>query len=1173
VNYARALTVNEGAVLTLNQNGSNTGVLSGNGTITVSGAVGPVLSNSGSTFTGTVNPGYGLSIANLGDSSNPIVLGNFTWTGGAKTFALRPVISSTASGYGYTINNSGTGALTIQQNLTFAGAGSRTLTLGGSYGTTANQFAGNIGDNGASAVSITKSGDNSIWVLSGNNTYSGATALNVGGGGTSGLIFQGMQALPTGASLNQTAAASTGQNGYLIKILDDSAAPDSRSAVNLNLTTSEGQAVTDNRGALKVFVGNNSVANGGTSSSTQTGSTIQLGDLSIAQTSQTPGSNVGGLALSGANGYKLQIGAVKITPYSTVSGSTSATLYPTTAALIVTGTVQQQAGATSANVNLKLDGTAAGNLISGNILNSADGTPRALSVSKTGTGDWTLSGSNSYTGGTTITTGKLQFNGADSLPTSGTVAVGASGHLSLADGTARSQTVSALTLTSLGSLTFDWTGDSIGDQLTSTADITPTAGSVFYVNLNLSGTPGGSVTLLTGGAGSTLSSSSFYLANATNYTATLTTPAVNTLVLSGHTPQTPATTLYWVGDKLSATIAGVRNAWALSDGTKGNWSTTTTAYTATPLTPRATTDAIFANSQVGKTQQSTVLGADVTAKSVTIDDSVAVTIAGANGATLTLVGTSGTAGTVASPGSAISVTANANATSTISSRVNLGANQTWNVASGKTLTVSGEVTGSFSLTKADAGTVILSGANTYSGNTTISAGTLRIGHNTAGTLGAGNYPGNIVNNGTLQIWSTANQTLSGVISGSGNLQKAYGGTLTLAGNNTYTGQTLLQPQTTTGFTIIVSSFNSVNGGTPLMASSSLGAPTTVGNGTIELGGGAQAGVTITYMGTGETTDRVINFAMNGTGATKTLNASGSGLLKFTSTFTKTGSDNNDITLQGTGNGEIVGGLNFVFRNFTKTGNGTWTLGGNLGHTGTTTISGGTLQLGNSGAAGSINTASAISVASGAIFTVNQSDTVTQGTDFSAAAITGAGGFTQAGSGTNILTAVNTYSGPTTVSAGTLRVDGSLASVVTVNSGGTLGGSGTIAGASASLIKNGAALAPGSTLGTLTFSNGLTLEAGATVALELGASSDSVRVSGGTFTSPASGTVTVNIAAPLGSIPAGEYTLMDWTGSSAVSVDLTDFTVNLPEGANGAVTMSGTKLLLTVSSSGTVFRFR
>jgi fibronectin-binding autotransporter adhesin len=109
--------------------------------------------------------------------------------------------------------------------------------------------------------------------------------------------------------------------------------------------------------------------------------------------------------------------------------------------------------------------------------------------------------------------------------------------------------------------------------------------------------------------------------------------------------------------------------------------------------------------------------------------------------------------------------------------------------------------------------------------------------------------------------------------------------------------------------------------------------------------------------------------------------------------------------------------------FSQIGTGTTVL--NLANTysGPTAINSGILQLGNGGAAGSLNTASAITIASGATFAVNQNDTVTQGTDFSGTAITGAGGFTQSGTGTTILSLSNTYTGPTTVSGGILHITG------------------------------------------------------------------------------------------------------------------------------------------------------
>jgi autotransporter-associated beta strand protein len=299
---------------------------------------------------------------------------------------------------------------------------------------------------------------------------------------------------------------------------------------------------------------------------------------------------------------------------------------------------------------------------------------------------------------------------------------------------------------------------------------------------------------------------------------------------------------------------------------------------------------------------------------------------------------------------------NANGKGALNNAIDLnGANrtftslQTTDGAATSGFTINGTVsnsTGTAGIVKNGPGNLILAAANTYNGTTTISAGTLQIGNNTAASLGSGTYSSAIsINSGSaLRIYSTANQTLSGVISGGGSIVKAYGGTLTLTGSNTYTGKTSLTPQTTAGAgTLSVSSFNSVVGGT---ASSSLGAPATVANGTIDFGSTTiQGGATLKYTGSGETTDRVINFLLNGTGAGKTLDASGSGLLKFTSTFTGSGSVNNDITLTGTSNGEIVGGLPFTFRNLTKSGTGAWTLGGSVGNTGTTTISAGILALG------------------------------------------------------------------------------------------------------------------------------------------------------------------------------------------------------------------------------------
>jgi len=96
-------------------------------------------------------------------------------------------------------------------------------------------------------------------------------------------------------------------------------------------------------------------------------------------------------------------------------------------------------------------------------------------------------------------------------------------------------------------------------------------------------------------------------------------------------------------------------------------------------------------------------------------------------------------------------------------------------------------TGTFE--KIGTGTVTTTAENTYTGITTISGGTLQIGDCVTGSLGGGTYTKAITNNGILIINTPINQTLSGIISGTGSFTKSCTGTTTLLGNNTYTGQT------------------------------------------------------------------------------------------------------------------------------------------------------------------------------------------------------------------------------------------------------------------------------------------------------------------------------------------------------------------------------------------------
>ena len=253
------------------------------------------------------------------------------------------------------------------------------------------------------------------------------------------------------------------------------------------------------------------------------------------------------------------------------------------------------------------------------------------------------------------------------------------------------------------------------------------------------------------------------------------------------------------------------------------------------------------------------------------------------------------------------------------------------------------------------GTVTLHGTNTYTGPTTIFPGTLSVkktaglynGDDTkwtpanitihkAATLrlnvgGVGEFTGEQVGKllrnltdsteayglmgGSFlcldTVHATENVILSadlkdskGIAGGAFLFKKCGTGVIQLSGNNTYTGQTVLESGT-----LVVSSLNSFTRGKG-RASSSLGAPMDIEAGEIVIGEEGKDGeCSLIYTGPGEVSDRILNLA--GQHSSVNLRQSGSGLLKFTSDLLISGyGANKSLTIEGdtVGMGEFAGTL-------------------------------------------------------------------------------------------------------------------------------------------------------------------------------------------------------------------------------------------------------------------------
>lgn len=287
------------------------------------------------------------------------------------------------------------------------------------------------------------------------------------------------------------------------------------------------------------------------------------------------------------------------------------------------------------------------------------------------------------------------------------------------------------------------------------------------------------------------------------------------------------------------------------------------------------------------------------------------------------------------------------------------------------VTYAGNVSGTGAVVQQGEGTLRFTANHTYTGGTTIAAGTLQLGD--GGT--AGSILGDVVDNARLVFDRADDLTFSGHISGSGSVVQQGAGTVVLSADHSYTGGT------------------------------------TVSQGTLQLGNGGSSGSVV-----GNIVD------------------DGSLVFNRADTFIYSG---------------VISGQGSV----QQRGTGTLVLSADHGYAGGTTITAGTLQLGNGGPTGSV----AGDIVDDGLLVFNRSTDL-----LFAGRISGTGAVRKQGTNTLHFTGASTYSGPTWVDAGRLQVDGSLLSTVMVGQGAVLGGHGSVGG-----IANSGTVSPGASIGRLT----------------------------------------------------------------------------------------------------------
>lgn len=420
------------------------------------------------------------------------------------------------------------------------------------------------------------------------------------------------------------------------------------------------------------------------------------------------------------------------------------------------------------------------------------------------------------------------------------------------------------------------------------------------------------------------------------------------------------------------------------------------------------------------------------------------------------------------------------------------------------------IVGTSALAKTGTNVVTILNANTYSGGTTLAAGTLQLGNANALGTGALSISGGVLDSAVANLVNAQNNaqnwngsfafagsqnlnlgtgavslnasptvtvvtntlTIGGPISGGGNgLTKAGNGALTLSGGSTISGSVAVAGgalnlngagtdtfsrnfyvgNTNAGNAVVNQTSGTVNLSSATANAISFGYDGSAANGRI--GSYNLSGGTLNILNT------VVNLSYFGA-ANGTLAVSGGTANLAGVNYNASASSSGAITLSGGGR------LNIGAGGFTDTGSGTHT----------TTLGAGTI-----GAFGNWTNAFNISLtdaSTGTTFnTLDSVDGVTARTVTLSGALSGAGALKKSGAGTLVLAGTNNYAAATVVSNGTLLVNGSIGGTGVTVAGGTLGGNGTVA--APVTVGTGGTLAAGANIGTFTISSTLTFHLGAT----------------------------------------------------------------------------------------------